>query len=210
MHILYSLLLTFAFVLALPCYLWKGRATGKYLRTFRERMGRLPVYLERGRRPLHLDPRRLGGRGPGRPAARARAARSASRATASSSRPPPSPATRVAQKSVRGVDGLFYAPFDFPRPVRPRPRRRSTRRCSCWSRRRSGRTSSTRRAGAGTRVAVVNGRLSPRSFPRYRRVRRFLRRCSRGRPLPDAGRGPRRAHPRAGRAAGPRPRDRAT
>ena len=45
MHILYSLLLTAGFVLALPWFLWKGRSTGKYLRTFRERMGRLPVYL---------------------------------------------------------------------------------------------------------------------------------------------------------------------
>ena len=45
MHILYSLLLTVGFVLALPWFLWKGRSTGKYLRTFRERMGRLPVYL---------------------------------------------------------------------------------------------------------------------------------------------------------------------
>ena len=26
----------------------------------------------------------------------------------------------------------------------------------------------------GTRVALVNGRISPRSFPRYKRVRRFL------------------------------------
>ena len=45
MYIAYSLILTVGFVLALPWFLWKGRATGKYLRTFRERMGRLPVYL---------------------------------------------------------------------------------------------------------------------------------------------------------------------
>ena len=44
MHILYSILLTAGFALALPWFLWKGRATGKYVRTFRERMGRLPVY----------------------------------------------------------------------------------------------------------------------------------------------------------------------
>ena len=24
----------------------------------------------------------------------------------------------VAKKSIRGIDGLFYAPFDFPHPVR--------------------------------------------------------------------------------------------
>ena len=45
MYILYSILLAVGFVLALPWFLWKGRKTGKYMRTFRERMGRLPVYL---------------------------------------------------------------------------------------------------------------------------------------------------------------------
>ena len=45
MYTLYSILLAVGFVLALPWFLWKGRKTGKYLRTFRERMGRLPVYL---------------------------------------------------------------------------------------------------------------------------------------------------------------------
>jgi 3-deoxy-D-manno-octulosonic-acid transferase len=44
-HLLYTLLLTVGFVLSVPWFLWKGRGSGKYLRTFRERMGRLPVYL---------------------------------------------------------------------------------------------------------------------------------------------------------------------
>ena len=45
MYFIYSVVLGFGFALALPWFLWKGRATGKYFRTFRERMGRLPVYL---------------------------------------------------------------------------------------------------------------------------------------------------------------------
>ena len=44
-HFLYTVVLSTGFVLALPYFLWKGRSTGKYLQTFRERMGRLPVYL---------------------------------------------------------------------------------------------------------------------------------------------------------------------
>src|SRR6202008_1664222 len=45
LYLLYSVLLALGFVLALPVFLWRGRATGKYFRTFRERMGRLPVSL---------------------------------------------------------------------------------------------------------------------------------------------------------------------
>jgi len=44
-YILYSILLAVGFVLALPWFFWKGRKSSKYMRTFRERMGRLPVYL---------------------------------------------------------------------------------------------------------------------------------------------------------------------
>ncbi|HEY8231093.1 MAG TPA: glycosyltransferase N-terminal domain-containing protein, partial [Vicinamibacteria bacterium] len=45
MHTLYNVVLALGFVIGLPWFLWKGRSSGKYLRTFRERMGRLPVYL---------------------------------------------------------------------------------------------------------------------------------------------------------------------
>jgi 3-deoxy-D-manno-octulosonic-acid transferase len=74
---------------------------------------------------------------------------------------------------VRGLDGLFFAPFDFPHSVRRalevvNPSLLLLVETELWpnlihevSRR-------------GTRVALVNGRISPRSFPRYRRVRRFL------------------------------------
>jgi len=40
---IYSILLALGFVLALPFFWWKGRSTGKYVLTFRERMGALSL-----------------------------------------------------------------------------------------------------------------------------------------------------------------------
>src|SRR5262245_49501949 len=81
----------------------------------------------------------------------------------------------VAQRDAGGADGLLFAPFDWAGPVRRvlgrlQPALLVLVETELWpnliheARRR------------GTRVAVVNGRLSPRSFTRYRRVRRWLAR----------------------------------
>jgi 3-deoxy-D-manno-octulosonic-acid transferase len=80
----------------------------------------------------------------------------------------------VAREAVRGADGLFFAPFDFRRPVRRTLDRLDPVllvlvETEIWpnlihlARER------------GTRIAVVNGRISPRSFPRYRLARPLLR-----------------------------------
>jgi 3-deoxy-D-manno-octulosonic-acid transferase len=80
----------------------------------------------------------------------------------------------IARSSVRGIDGLFYAPFDFRSAVRSvlaalEPKLLVLVETELWpnliheSRRR------------GVRIAVVNGRLSPRSFARYRWTRTFLK-----------------------------------
>jgi 3-deoxy-D-manno-octulosonic-acid transferase len=172
LHLLYSLFLTLGFVLALPWFLWKGRSTGKYLRTFRERMGRLPVYLNVDGDPsiwIHaVSVGEVLAARPLLPALRERFPRhrvfvSTTTLTGNA----------VARKSLRGVDGLLFAPFDFPRPVRQamevlNPSLLLLVETEIWpnliheARRR------------GTRVALVNGRISTRSFPRYRRVRRLL------------------------------------
>jgi 3-deoxy-D-manno-octulosonic-acid transferase len=81
----------------------------------------------------------------------------------------------VAERDAGGADALLFAPFDWPVPVRSvlarvQPALLVLMETELWpnliheARRR------------GTRVAVVNGRLSPRSFARYRRVRRWLAR----------------------------------
>jgi len=173
-HLVYNLLLSVGFVLALPWFLWKGRASGKYLRTFRERMGRLPVYLNvDGDRSVWIHAVSVGevlAARPLVPTLRERLPRhriflSTSTMTGNA----------VARKSVRGIDGLFYAPFDFPGPVRHalevlNPSLLVLVETELWP------NLIHEAHRRGTRVALVNGRISPRSFPRYRRLGRFLQR----------------------------------
>lgn len=172
MHLLYTLLLTVGFVLAMPWFLWKGRGSGKYLRTFRERMGRLPVYLNvDGDRSIWIHAVSVGEVLAARPLVPALRDRFPGHRIFVSTTTMTGNA--VARKSLRGVDGLLYAPFDFPHPVRRaldvlNPSLLVLVETELWpnliheARRR------------GTRVALVNGRISPRSFPRYRKLRRFL------------------------------------
>jgi len=174
LYLAYSLLLAAAFVLALPFYVWKGRRAGKYLPTFRERMGRLPPSLGRGEGPavwIHavsvgevLTARILVAplkqRLPGH-----RVLLSTSTTTGRA----------VAERSVQGADGLFFAPFDWPGPVREvldrvHPALLVLVETEIWP-------NLIHQAHArGVRVAVVNGRISPRSFGRYRAVRGLLSR----------------------------------
>jgi 3-deoxy-D-manno-octulosonic-acid transferase len=173
-YLLYTAALAVAFVIAAPYYLWKGRGSGRYLSTFAERMGRLPASLNPGHDRslwIHavsvgevLAARSLVGplkeRFPGH-----RLFVSTTTITGNA----------VARKSLRGVDGFLFAPFDFPGRVRKaldvlNPDLLMLVETEIWpnlihdARRR------------GTRVAIVNGRLSERSFSGYRRVRALLRR----------------------------------
>ncbi|MGE5125765.1 MAG: 3-deoxy-D-manno-octulosonic acid transferase [Betaproteobacteria bacterium] len=173
MYIAYSLILTVGFVLALPWFLWKGRATGKYLRTFRERMGRLPVYLNVDGDPsiwIHaVSVGEVLAARPLVPALRQRLPRHRIFLSTTTMT-----GRAVAAKSVHGIDGLFYAPFDFPHPVRHaleilNPSVLVLVETELWP------NLIHEAHRRGTRVALVNGRISPRSFPRYLRLGRFLR-----------------------------------
>ena len=172
MHVLYTLVLAVGFVLGLPFYLWKGRASGKYLRTFRERMGRLPVYLNLdGDRSIWIHAVSVGEVLAARPLVPALRERFPSHRIFLSTTT--LTGNEVAKKSVRGLDGLFFAPFDFPHPVRRalevvNPSLLLLVETELWP------NLIHEASRRGTRVALVNGRISPRSFPRYKRVRRFL------------------------------------
>jgi 3-deoxy-D-manno-octulosonic-acid transferase len=171
-YILYSLLLTVGFVLALPWFLWKARSTGKYLRTFRERMGRLPVYLNvDGDRSVWIHAVSVGEVLAARPLLPALRERFPGHRLFLSTTTMTGNA--VAKRSILGVDGLLYVPFDFPHPVRQalevlNPSLLVLMETELWP----NLVHEARRRG--TRIALVNGRISPRSFPRYERVRRFL------------------------------------
>lgn len=174
LYILYSILLAVGFVLALPWFLWKGRATGKYMRTFRERMGRLPVDLNvDGERSIWIHAVSVGEALAARPLLPALRERfpgyrlflSTTTVTGNA----------VAAASARDLDGLFYAPFDWPGPVRHalsvlKPALLVLLETELWP----NLIHEARRCG--TRVAVANGRMSDRSFGRYLRIRFFLRR----------------------------------
>jgi 3-deoxy-D-manno-octulosonic-acid transferase len=172
-YLLYSACLSLAFVLAVPFYLWKGRGTGKYLNNFRERLGRLPAGVGgRGRASIWIHAVSVGEVLAARTLIGPLKARfpgldvllSTTTLTGQD----------VAKRTVKNADGIFYAPFDFRGSVRSvlaavEPRLLVLVETEIWpnliheARRR------------GTRVAIVNGRLSPRSFARYRWIRPFLK-----------------------------------
>ncbi|MCG6928495.1 MAG: 3-deoxy-D-manno-octulosonic acid transferase [Acidobacteria bacterium] len=173
MYILYSILLAVGFLLALPWYLWKGRRSGKYTRTFRERMGRLPVNLNvDGDRSIWIHAVSVG------EVLAARTLVPALRERFPGHRVFLSTTTQtgnaVAARGARDLDGLFYAPFDWPGPVRQalsvlNPELLLLVETELWP------NLIHQAHRRGTRVAVVNGRISNRSFGRYRQLRGFLR-----------------------------------
>ena len=108
---------------------------------------------------------------------------------------------QLARRSMADVDGVFYLPFDWTFTVRRtlklvNPRLFVMVETEIWP----NLLRECRRRGIKT--ALVNGRISPRSFPRYRLVRPFFRRVlARHRPVLRAGRGVRAAARRAWRRA---------
>jgi 3-deoxy-D-manno-octulosonic-acid transferase len=173
-YILYSILLAVGFVVALPWFLWRGRKSGKYFRTFRERMGRLPVYLNvDGERSIWIHAVSVGEALAARPLVPALRERLPGYRLFLSTTTMTGNA--VAARGAKDLDGLFYAPFDWSGPVRRalsvvNPELLLLVETELWP-------NLIHEAHArGTRVAVVNGRISDRSFGRYRRVRGFLRR----------------------------------
>jgi 3-deoxy-D-manno-octulosonic-acid transferase len=169
----YSFILSLAFALAFPFYLWRDRKGGRYRRTFRERWGRLPADLPVPSPPtLWIHAVSVGEALTARPLVRALKARFPGQQIFFSTTTVTGAA--VVEKDSGGADGRFFAPFDFRGPVRRalervQPSLLVLVETELWpnliheARRR------------GTRIAIVNGRLSPRSFARYRRLRSWLR-----------------------------------
>ena len=82
---------------------------------------------------------------------------------------------QLARRNVPDVDAVFYFPFDFAFVVRRtldlvRPKLFVMMETEIWP-------NLLRECRArGVKTAIVNGRLSPRSFPRYRMIRPMMRR----------------------------------
>jgi 3-deoxy-D-manno-octulosonic-acid transferase len=174
-YALYSLALVLGLLAAAPYYLWKGRASGKYLRTLGERLGGPPPALATGEPSIWIHAVSVGEVLVARGLVDALKVRFPARRVIVST----TTATGNAlARQALAADGVFFNPLDLPWSVRRalaglNPSLLVLVETEIWP------NLIHEAHRRGTRVAVANGRLSPRSFPRYRRLRPLLARVLR-------------------------------
>jgi 3-deoxy-D-manno-octulosonic-acid transferase len=173
-HLLYSVVTLVAFIVLSPYFLYQALRHNKYVGSLWQRFGYLPVSFNLdaedsiwvhavsvgellSARPLISELRK-----------RYPSLRLFVSTTTLSGQ-------QLAKRSNMEVDGVFYFPFDFPFTVRRtlaivRPRLFLMVENEVWP----NLLRECRRRGIKT--MIVNGRISHRSFPRYRLIRPFFRR----------------------------------
>ncbi len=174
MYLLYSLVLTAGAILSLPYFLYRGVVTGKYWPSLKERLGFLPPSLNSERRSsiwVHaVSVGEVVATGALLPLIRESF--------------PDTPVfvsvttltgKQVADRQLQDADGVFFCPFDWRFAVRRvvariRPRALMVIETEIWPHM----LKVCHEAGAAT--MLVNGRISDRSYGRYRLIRPFLRR----------------------------------
>jgi len=168
MYLIYTFLLATALLVAGPYFLLRFR---RYMPTFKDRLGYLKI--PRFRRSIWVHAvsvgevkavqqltERLRVAYPGRPIVLSTA----------------TPAGQKLARSLKGLaDAVFYFPLDLPGPIRRTldhvdPELLLVAETEIWP----NLLRACRRRHV--RVVMVNGRISDRSFPRYRLVRRWLKR----------------------------------
>ena len=171
-YLFYSFALSLALLLSLPYWLYQAARHGKYRRGFLERMGRVPARLETGGGSpviwIHAvsvgEVMAVSGL-----VAQLKASLPGHRVVVSTT-------TDTGQDLARkrfGAENVFYFPIDLAFAIRPylralRPELVVLAETEFWP-------NFLRLVhGGGARIAVVNGRISDRSWPRYRRFRRAL------------------------------------
>jgi 3-deoxy-D-manno-octulosonic-acid transferase len=174
MYLLYSLLLTLGVIALLPRFVVDAFRHGKYVAGLRERLGRLPAIETDGRPIIWLHCVSVGEAQAARPLARAILDQFPSHALLVST------TTLTGQRVARDVfrddaAAIIYFPFDWAwtasRALRfVRPRAVLIMETELWPN--FLRECRRRRVP----VAIVNGRLSERSFRRYRLIPRFIKR----------------------------------
>ncbi|HEY9231190.1 MAG TPA: 3-deoxy-D-manno-octulosonic acid transferase [Blastocatellia bacterium] len=176
MYLLYSFALTVLFALLLPYFLYQALRHGKYASSFRERLGRLPATLGDDRRPtVWVHAVSVGEFLAARPLIAAlREAFAGWRIVVSTT-------TATGQRLARAeqperFDAVCYFPFDWTFSVRRaldriRPSLVVILETELWP----NFLRECRRRGVVT--VIANGRISPRSFARYRQARGFIRRA---------------------------------
>jgi 3-deoxy-D-manno-octulosonic-acid transferase len=174
MYLLYSLAMLLVFLAASPYFLYQAVRHGKYAGSLPERLGFLPVSLNLDREPsIWIHAVSVG------EALTARAIAGDLKARYPHLRLFVSTTTmtgqQVARQSFRMADGVFYFPIDLGFIVRRvldivRPQLFVMMETEIWP-------NLLRECRArGVKTIVINGRISARSFPRYRLVRPLFRR----------------------------------
>lgn len=174
MYLIYSVVLLAAMVAAAPWFAWQVLRHRKYVGSLRQRAGYLPLSFNLDRDPsIWIHAVSVGEVLAVRPLAIALKERFpdlrlfVSTTTVTGQ--------QVARRSLGEADGIFYFPFDVPWVVRRvlsvvNPRLFLMVENEIWPH-------LLRECRArGVKTAIVNGRISARSFPRYRVARRFFRR----------------------------------
>jgi 3-deoxy-D-manno-octulosonic-acid transferase len=172
-YLLYSLLLTLAIIALLPLFFLDALRHGKYVAGLRERLGNVPEIDAGGRRVIWLHCVSVGETQAARPLARALLERFPSHALVVST------TTLTGQTLARDVfrddaAAVFYFPFDWRWSVRRALRRVKpsvvlVMETELWPRF----LRECRRGGVP--VALVNGRISEKSFKGYRRLGGFIK-----------------------------------
>ena len=168
MRILYSIALGVAAMLTAPWWLWRMLRAGKYRVGLSERLGAVPERLSRGEAVVWVHAVSVG--------EVLAMSTTIAHLRAAGRRVVVSTTTATGQALARerfGAENVFHFPLDFAFAVRPylralRPALVVLAETEFWP-------NFLRLAKAsGARVAVVNARISDRSFPRYRRFRGLL------------------------------------
>ena len=166
---LYSLLFAAAFLMMLPVFYFRRQ---KYAAGFRERLGNYPAFRHDGREVIWLHCVSVGETNAARPLV------NSLREAFPSYRLVVSTTTKTGQELARNIfknkaDAVFYFPFDFKFSVRKalenyKPAAVLMMETEIWPR-------FYREAHlTGAKIAIVNGRLSARSFGRYSRIKGFI------------------------------------
>jgi 3-deoxy-D-manno-octulosonic-acid transferase len=174
MYLFYSLLLAFAAVLSAPWWLLQMLRLGKYRAGLRERLGAVPPRLLRGSSQGGIWIHAVS---VGEVLAVSQLVNEIRKAHPETS-VFVSTTTATGQQLARqrfGEDRVFFMPFDFEFALRPylhalRPGLLVLAETEFWP----NLLHLARQSGA--KIAVVNARISDRSFPRYRRFRWFFQR----------------------------------
>jgi 3-deoxy-D-manno-octulosonic-acid transferase len=174
MYFAYSVLSVVVFIVVSPYFLYQAIRYKKYIGSLRQRLGFLPITFNiDGDESIWIHAVSVG------EALTARALAADLKARYPRLRLFVSTTTiagqQVARRSLSDVDAVFYFPFDWTFTVRRtlqlvRPRLFIMMETEIWP----NLLHECRRRGV--RTLVINGRISSRSYPRYRMIRPFFRR----------------------------------